>query len=250
MRSGSDEITCLGAIASPPTSTSATPSPPSSQRLDRRPQAHLAPERLDPIRHRLPHLAGPEARVVELLDQALHPVAAIAEEGRAHRARERQPLDPLRRPLGADLAGRHTPDLLGVGAEEELEQAPAEAVRDPLLEGVLRAPRPRERAHVGGGRTAQLDRAELAHHVGAAQGVVEEAPVPVDARHPRAQQELVAQHLVPERLHLAALREEAVAAEVEAVAAPLDGLREPADLVLGLHHQHGLAGLGEHGSRR
>ena len=84
----------------------------------------------------------------------------------------------------------------------------------------------------------ELDRAELPHHVGAAQRVVEELAVPVDPRHARAQEELVAHHLVPEALDLLRLREEAVAAEVEAVAVADDRLREPADLVLGLEHDH------------
>jgi hypothetical protein len=57
---------------------------------------------------------------------------------------------------------------------------------------------------------------ELADHVRAAQRVVEELVVPVDARHAWAQQELVAHDLAPERLDLVRLREEAVAAEVEA----------------------------------
>ena len=51
------------------------------------------------------------------------------------------------------------------------------------------------------------------------------------------QQELLAEHLVPERLDLGRLGEEAMAAEIEAVAVALDRLREAADLVVGLEHE-------------
>ena len=83
----------------------------------------------------------------------------------------------------------------------------------------------------------ELDRAELADHVGAAQRIVEVAVVPVDPRHARAAQELVAEDLVPEVVHLDRLREEAMAAEVEAVAVALDRLGDPADLVVGLEDE-------------
>ncbi len=50
---------------------------------------------------------------------------------------ERQALDALGGPLGAHLGGRDAPHLLGVGLEEVLVEALAEAVGDPLLEVVL-----------------------------------------------------------------------------------------------------------------
>src|SRR4029079_6330869 len=76
-----------------------------------------------------------------------------------------------------------------------------------------------------------------AHDIRSAQRIVEVAPVPVDARHARAQQELVAPHLVPEVVDLLRLREEAVPAQVEPVTVALDGLRETADLILGLEDE-------------
>ena len=202
--------------------------------LDRRPGADVAAERADLVGHRLPHLAGAVARVVELLDQALDLVALVPEERGLRGRGEREPLDPLRRPLGAQLGGRHAPDLLRVRLEEELVEAAAEAVRHPLLVRLLAALRPDRRGEVRGGDAGELDRAELLHHVRPVQRVVEELPVPEDARHARPQEELVAHDLVPQALDLLRLREEAVAAEVEAVAVPLHGLGEPADLVLGL----------------
>ena len=176
------------------------------------------PSLLDVVGHRLPHLARAVARVVELADQRLDLVALVAEERGLGGAEEGQALDPLGGPLGADLRGRHAPDLLGVGLEEEVEEALAEAVGDPLLEGVLAALRLDLRPEVGEHAARQLDRAELLDHVRAAQRVVEELLVPVDARHARALEELLAHDLVPEVVDLLDLGEEAVAAEVEAVA--------------------------------
>ena len=192
---------------------------------------------LDRVGHRVPHLAGPEARVVELGDEALDLVPLVAEERRLRRREERQPLDALRRPLGADLGRRHAPHLLGVGLEEQLEEPAAEPVRHPVLERLVASCRARRR-HAG---TSAMQRVsstgpELPDHVGAAQRVVEVAVVPVDPRHARAEQELLAEDLVPERVDLDRLREEAVAAEIEAIAVALDRLREPADLVLRLEH--------------
>ena len=53
------------------------------------------------------------------------------------RLRERQALDALGGPLGADLGARDAPDLLRVGLEEDLVQPLAEPVGDPLLEVLL-----------------------------------------------------------------------------------------------------------------
>ncbi len=199
----------------------------------------LAAELLDVGGHLLPHLARAVARVVELRDEARDLVAAVAEERGPGGAEEREVLDPLGGPVGADLGGGHAPDLLRVGLEELVEEEAAEAVRDPLLVGLLLALRLDGRPQVGGERARQVDRAELLHHVRAAQRVVEElrlavAVAPVDARHARALEELLLHDLVPEVVHLLHLGEEAVPAEVEAVAVPDRGLGDAADLVLGL----------------
>src|SRR4029079_12053259 len=89
----------------------------------------LPAELLDAGGHPLPHLARAVARVVELGDETLDLVAAVAEERRPRGREERQPLDALRRPLGADLRRGNAPDLFVVALEEQLEEAAAEAVR-------------------------------------------------------------------------------------------------------------------------
>src|ERR1700748_1554602 len=80
-----------------------------------------------------------EPGVVELGDQRLDLVALVAEEGGLGGGEERQALDPLGGPLGADLIGRDAPQLLGVRLEEVLVQAFAEPVGDPGLKRVLAA---------------------------------------------------------------------------------------------------------------
>src|SRR4029078_6223957 len=91
----------------------------------------LAAEGDDLVAHRLPHLAGAEARGVELVDKRLDLVVAVAHEGGLRGRPEGQALDPLGGPLGAQLGGRDTPDLLGVDLEEVVVDAPSEAVSYP-----------------------------------------------------------------------------------------------------------------------
>ena len=95
----------------------------------------------------------------------------------------------------------------------------------------------------------QLDRTELPDHVHALERILEELVVPVDPALARTLEELLLHDLVPEVVDLLDLGEEAVAAEVEAVAVAHLGAGDPADLVGGLEHDHGLALLGQKISR-
>ena len=121
----------------------------------------------------------------------------------------------------------------------------AEAVGDPLLEGVLAALGLDRRHQVGQQRLGQVDRAELLDHVHALERVLEELLVPVDPRLARALEELLLHDLVPEVVDLLDLGEEAMAAEVEAVAVAHLGAGDPADLIGRLEHDHRLALLGQ-----
>ena len=131
----------------------------------------------------------------------------------------------------------HAPHLLGVGLEEDAVQAPAEARRRPALERghVLRsaAPAPRRRSR----RTSPPRPGRGWQRVPGPQGVVVELAAVVDAAQAGPQQEVVlGQDLVPERLDLGHLGEEAVAADVEAPAVALDGAADAADDVVGFEH--------------
>ena len=80
----------------------------------------------------------------------------------------------------------------------------------------------------------RVDQAEAAQRVAGLQRVVEELAVVVDARQARHRDELVAEDLVPERLHRLDLGEEPVAADVEAKALVLHGARDAAHHIVGL----------------
>ena len=205
--------------------------------FDRGAEADLAARALDPPRHLLPHLPRPQARVAELLDQALRRLAT-ARKGRAQGGDRREVGDPLGRPLGPQLVGPHPPDLFRIGLEEELEEAAAEARSDPLLIALLGAAPRQPGASIGGEAAGQLERADLGEDVARAQRVLDEATPPVDPREPWPDQQLLPQKLLPEVFDLLALGEEAVAAEVEAVAVAKDGAGEAADLPLGLEDDH------------
>ena len=104
----------------------------------------------------LPHHPGAVLRVLELLDQGgdLLLVALRAGWRSIDGLAERQVLDALRGPVGRDLVGRHAPDLLGVGLEEDAVEAPAEARRRPALERGLVLRRPDAHPEVRAARSA------------------------------------------------------------------------------------------------
>jgi len=126
-----------------------------------------------------------------------------------------------------------------------LIQPLAEAIGDPLLEGLLATLGLDRRHEIGEQAPRELDRAQLLDHVHALQRVLEELVVPIDPAPARALEELLLHDLVPEVVDLLDLGEEAVAAEIEAVAVADLGARDAADVLGGLEHDHRLALLGE-----
>src|SRR5687767_11966039 len=89
---------------------------------DRLVEVDPPPFLLDRQGHRLPHLARAVARIVELLDQRSDLAPVVPPYRRTSSREEGDALDALRGPLGADLGGRHAPDLLRVRPEEQLEE--------------------------------------------------------------------------------------------------------------------------------
>src|SRR5438874_4869958 len=182
---------------------------------------------------RLPHLAGPEAGIVELFDQRGHVVASEA-ENRHDRPAQREVLDPLRCPERTDLRPGNTPHLLGVGAEERIVQPASESRGHPFLERLRVVvpmscrPEIRERA------AHRLPQAQPCDDILRRDRIVEVLAVVVDAREPRPLEELVAEHLLPETLNGLELGEETVAAEIEAIAVELDRLCDPTNRSIGL----------------
>ena len=104
-------------------------------------QQHLAAQFADFLRARFPHHSRAQSRIAEGVDQRLHNLLAVFEAfaGKQRvldRRTERQALDPLRRPIGGNLSAAHPPHLLGVGLEEDTEQALAKLVGDPVFKGL------------------------------------------------------------------------------------------------------------------
>ena len=213
--------------------TDVTPIADVADRRHGRAEPNGDPALLDPRGERLPHLARPEPRVVELLDER-RDVVALDPEQALQRMREREVLDPLRGPLGSKLRAGDPPHLLGVRPEEGVVEPSPEPGDDPVLErelgpgGAEPAPEVRHRA------AERLDEPETADHVARLQRVREERAVEVDARKARAHDELVAEHVLPQPLDRLDLRVEAMSAEIEAVPLPRDGACDSADSVAGL----------------
>src|SRR5579862_3821779 len=107
--------------------------------------AHLNPsaQLLDADSGRLPHLTRTQGRIAELVDQGFHSRSRT----RTHPQRgandrgHRQPTNSLRRPVRADLLTRQSPDLLGVGLEEHLEESTPKCGNHPILEVLRWTPR-------------------------------------------------------------------------------------------------------------
>ena len=189
--------------------------------------------RADPVAGHFPHLAGPEPRILELIDQGLDDLASArsetAEQSRRDGAHQVQVLDPLGRPVGRDGAGRHPPDLLGVRLEEDLEELAAEAVDDPILDAPLGLDRGQPGLEVARHDPERAQEAQLPERIDGLERIMEELAVVVDPAEPRPSEQLVAQDLAPEPVDLVALREEPVSADVEAIAFVLVGPADAAD---------------------
>src|SRR5208283_1789670 len=103
-----------------------------------------------------PHLARSLRRISEAIDESLDNGAIVIRHAQqtAHHRNQRQAADALRRPVGADLAARNAPHLLGVGFEEDLVEPASEGADDPIFEA----------GDVRGWLTLYLDVADEAAH--------------------------------------------------------------------------------------
>ncbi len=223
---------------------------------DRRVERDRAAAVLDQLGALLPHLARPVLGVVELLDEAGDLLALVAAADHLgpdrlpHRGEEGHALDALCAPVGRDLRRGDAPDLLVVGLEEVVVEAPAVVGDDVALERVLVLRRTDLRPHVREAAEHRLDRTEVLQRVQRLDRVVVELAAVVDVAHPRAAQEVVGpedlEPQVVDRLHLG---EEPVATDVEAPAVAHRGTADPADDLLGLEHLRSDAPLRQHVGR-
>ena len=188
----------------------------------------------------LPHLAGTVQRIAKAIDQGLDDRAVpLAESKRTlNQYAHREVLDPLGRPVGADLTARDTPDFLGVAAKEGLVQPPPEGVDHPVLEAANFALRPNASRHVAQHAGGRLEQAELAQRVPGLERIFEKAASIIDAREPFALEHPVAQDVAPELFDLGVLGKEAVTADVEAKSLVADGAGDAADVLRILFDDH------------
>ena len=168
----------------------------------------------------LPHHSRPVARIAELVDQGGDHflVARRPQQCISHRPYQVQVLDALSCPVGADLAARHAPHLLGVGLEEDLVEPPAEAVGHPLLEVAFLAVWREARAEVAQTHSHRFQGTQAEEGVHRLQRIVEELAPIVDAGEARTHQHFLVEDLVPQRFDLRQLAEEAVPPDVESIA--------------------------------
>jgi hypothetical protein len=106
------------------------------------------------------------------------------------------------------------------------------------------------RAQVAEENARRVDDAQAAEGVAGPERVIEEPTGVVDAREPRHGEKPLAEQLVPHRLDVRHLREEAVPAEIEAIALELDRLGNAAHRALGLDHRRRAVAKGEDVRRR
>ena len=180
---------------------------------------------------RLPHLAGAEAGIKESADQRLRRRRGfLTLEGGDDSLAQGKALDPLRGPVGADFVARNAPDFFGVRLEKNLEQALAETVRHPLRERVLRLDRLQPRLQVADENVDRLCRAEIHERIHGLERVVEIFALVVNAREPRAIDEVIRHDLAPDFVHFLRLAEKAVPADIKAEALRLHRTRNAADV--------------------
>ena len=195
---------------------------------------HLGAVVLQDRGHLLPHLAGAEAGIFELLDQARGVVRPG--EGVPDRLEQRQVLDPLRRPVRPDLGAGHAPDLFGIGFEEMRIEPVAEAVHHPLLEGFFAAVREDLVAQQAGDDAEGLVEADVAQRVHRLQRIVIELVAVIDPAQPGHGDEILPHDRLPDLFDLAHLGEKAMSADVETIAAMAFGARDAADDHSGFQH--------------
>ena len=129
-----------------------------------------------------------------------------------------------------DLGAGNPPHLLRVGAEERVVEASTEVRRHPVLEAVHSLPVPVQLAsEVGERAESRLEQAETCDDVARLERVGVVLALVVDAGEAGPDEEVLAEHRLPEAFDLGELREEPMTAEVEAVAVVLDRLGDAAD---------------------
>ena len=208
-------------------------------------------------RNLLPHLPRPKLRIQKPLNQRrlrllLRDLRLPASHSLFHKVRERfsdrQPLDPLRSPLRADLVARHTPNFLRIRLEERQIKFPSEPVNKKLFKIPHRLDREHRPVNVAASDAHRLPRTELAQRVRSQlDRITEKLPKKINPRlaRPREHSQIDALRLVallhrhlcqPPIHHPVALGEETVPADVHPVSLVPDRPRYPSHILAAFQH--------------
>src|SRR5213594_227348 len=158
---------------------------------------------------------------MELLDERFDVLFASSKNGIHDRRPERQSLDPLRGPFGADLIAGNSPHLFRIGLEKSKVKAFAKTVAYPLLQVIFLRVREEGRTQEAHQNQKAVPQAQPQDDIAQLEGIVEKLSVVIDSREPRAAHELVSQDFVPNLVDLGNFCEEPMSSYVKAISAKL-----------------------------
>src|SRR5208282_2817045 len=197
---------------------------------------HRAAKFADFLCARFPHHARPQPRIAESVDQRLDNLLAVfrfaaGKQRVLNRRSERESLNPLRGPIGGNLTAIHPPHLLGVGFEEDAEQALTKLVGDPVFEGLRVARGVEPRTHKRKHAECRLDQTEFRQRLEWFQWIRVKLATVVNARRPGTIEHVLARNLRPKVLDVAGLREEPMPTDIKAEVLIVDGTRDSTDIL-------------------
>src|SRR5580658_6614977 len=143
-------------------------------------------------------------------------------KGVHHCRPQRQSLNSLRAPLGAQFGTRNPPYFLGIRLKKYLKKPLAEPIRHPRGEIVLRLGRKHLRPQKTEPASRRFHQSETSERVHRLQRIREKLVLVENARHARPAQEILAQDLLPHLAHQLYFGEKPVAADIEQVSLVLD----------------------------
>ena len=168
--------------------------------------------------------------------RVLTEVCLLFEERVADGRGQRQALNSLRRPFRPNLGAGNAPDLFRVGLEENLVQALAKAVADPLLQVLFVVVIGHSRPKIAEYNADGFDRSQAEERILGLQRVVKELLAIENPREAGPRQKLIAQNLVPHLIDFVPLGEETVPPDIEEISLVIDRARYASNGVVGLQN--------------
>ena len=191
------------------------------------PHQHLIALGFDMRLGSIPHHAGAEAGIAKGFEQGFDFLAVIGFLVQAERAfqtvghgiPEAQAFDPLGRPVRRHFVARHTPDLFGIGLEENRIELVAELVDRPVFKALHILVREDLRLGIAQHTKRRAPDAEIPQGFKRPQRVTVEFSFIIDAAHPRTLDKVVGQDFIPQIDDFLAFGKEAMPANIKAIIA-------------------------------